>query len=140
MVAYAVAFNFCVFGTLALGGRSNKQLLLSSSILHKRAPLTDDKRPCLRYAPSYSTTLFIFVAAVRYFLIYFNFKSATKFSLQLFMLLFSSQFRRVGKFKKPKDMLKARRKERGFGMSFEYRKKDILEDRLVSRSGKAHEQ
>ena len=129
MVAYAVAFNFCVFGTLALGGRSNKQLLLSSSILHKRAPLTDDKRPCLR-----------FVAAVRYFLIYFNFKSTTKFSLQLFMLLFSSQFRRVGKFKKPKDMLKARRKERGFGMSFEYRKIDILEDRLVSRSGKAHEQ
>ena len=45
MVAYAVAFNFCVFGTLALGGRSNKQILLSSSILHIRAPLTDDKRP-----------------------------------------------------------------------------------------------
>ena len=51
---------------------------------------------------------------MRYFLVYFNFKSATKFSLQFFyvaaLISVSSDpnyaFRRVGKFKKPKDMLK----------------------------------
>lgn len=54
-------------------------------------------RPLLFNYSVYLVVNLLFTAfiVVRYFLIYLNFKSATKFSLQFFMLLFSSQFHQI---------------------------------------------
>ena len=60
-----------VVDILALGGRSYKQLLLSSIVCNSSSASSSNwwQKTTPRVRPSYSTTLFILVAAfVRYFL------------------------------------------------------------------------